>query len=83
MLGFIHKWDYNTVTSVLKTLKQLRRAIQNERRGVFHHDNAHPPTAARPRALLEHFTWELFDHPPYIPELAPSDCRLFTYPEIC
>jgi hypothetical protein len=23
--------------------------------------------------------WELFDHPPYSPDLAPSDYRLFPY----
>jgi transposase len=46
---------------------------------VLLHDNAHPHTAARTRALLEHFNWELFDHPPYIPDLAPRDYRLFTY----
>jgi hypothetical protein len=28
---------------------------------------------------LEHFNWELFDHPPYSPDFAPSDCHLFTY----
>jgi transposase len=43
------------------------------------HDNARPHTAARTRALLEHFNWELFDHPPYSPDLAPSDHHLFTY----
>jgi hypothetical protein len=36
-------------------------------------------TVARTRALLEHFNWELFDHPPYSPDLAPSDYHLFTY----
>jgi hypothetical protein len=29
--------------------------------------------------LLEHFRWELFDHPPYSPDLTSSDSRLFTY----
>jgi hypothetical protein len=28
---------------------------------------------------LEHFNWELFDHLPYSPELAPSDYHVFTY----
>jgi transposase len=42
------------------------------------HDNV-PPHAARTQALLEHFNWELFDHPPYSPDLAPSDYHLFTY----
>jgi hypothetical protein len=27
---------------------------------------------------LEYFNWELFDHRPYTPDLAPSDYRLFT-----
>jgi hypothetical protein len=35
-------------------------------------------TAARTRALLEHFDLELFDHPPYSCDLAPRDCHLFT-----
>jgi histone-lysine N-methyltransferase SETMAR len=43
------------------------------------HANAHRHAAARTRALLEHFNWELFDHHPYSPDLAPSDYRLFTF----
>jgi AAA15 family ATPase/GTPase len=40
------------------------------------HDNARPKTAARTRALLHHFNWELFDHRPYSTDLAPSDYHL-------
>jgi hypothetical protein len=29
--------------------------------------------------LLGYFKWELFDHPPYSLDLAPSDCHLFVY----
>jgi histone-lysine N-methyltransferase SETMAR len=43
------------------------------------HDDICPHTAARTRALLEHFDWELFDHPPYSPNLVPNDYHLFTY----
>jgi histone-lysine N-methyltransferase SETMAR len=28
---------------------------------------------------LEHLNWELFDHPPYSPDLTSSDYHLFTY----
>jgi hypothetical protein len=28
--------------------------------------------------LPKHFNWELFDHPFYSPDLAPSDYHLFT-----
>jgi histone-lysine N-methyltransferase SETMAR len=60
-------------------------AIQNKRRGmltfsiVLLHDNVHLHTAACTQALLKHFNWELSDHPPYSPDLAPSDYNLFTY----
>jgi histone-lysine N-methyltransferase SETMAR len=68
-----------------KTLNKLRRAIQKKRRGIMTagvvliHDNERPQTAAYTQALLEHFNWELFDHPPYSPDLAPSDYHLITY----
>jgi hypothetical protein len=69
------------------TLNDLRRAIQSKRNGmltfgVLHfHENKrlHASTIVRNRALLEHFNWELFDHPPCSTYLAPSDCHLFTY----
>jgi hypothetical protein len=32
--------------------------------------------AARTRTWLEQSNWELFDHPPYSPDLAPSDYHL-------
>jgi hypothetical protein len=40
------------------------------------HDNA------RTRALLEHFGWEIFEHPPYSPDLAFSDHNLFLHIKI-
>jgi hypothetical protein len=46
---------------------------------VLLHENARPHTAARTRALLEHFNWELFDYRVCSPDLAPSNCHLFTY----
>jgi hypothetical protein len=46
---------------------------------VLLHDNACLHTAARTQALLEQFSWELFDHPPYSPDFALRDYCLFTY----
>ncbi|GBL86217.1 Histone-lysine N-methyltransferase SETMAR [Araneus ventricosus] len=43
---------------------------------VLLHDNARPHTAASTQELLDQFGWEIFDHPPYSPELAPSDFHL-------
>jgi transposase len=82
-----------TLTSQVycENLKQLRKVIQNKRRGmltcsvlvVLLHDNARPHTAARTPALLELFNWELFDDPPYSPDLSQSDYHLFTYLKNC
>ncbi|GBO22454.1 hypothetical protein AVEN_182624-1 [Araneus ventricosus] len=66
-----------------ETLRNLRRATQNRRRGmlseriVLHHDNGRPHTAAAIQELLDLFGWEIFDHPPYSPNLASSDFHLF------
>jgi transposase len=46
---------------------------------VLLHDNAQPHTAARTQALLLHFKGKLFNHPPYSPDIAPSNYHLFTY----
>jgi transposase len=67
-----------------ETLKN-HRTIQNKGRGmltsgiVLLHENASPHIAVRTRQLPEHFNWELFEHPPCSPDLAPSDYHLFTY----
>jgi hypothetical protein len=39
--------------------------------------NPPPPRANDTNHLLKKYTCELFDHPPYSPELAPSDFHLF------
>jgi len=67
-----------------ETLKKLRRAIQNKRRGLLTsgvcllHDNARPHTANVTKQLLDSFGWDVLNHPPYSPDLAPSDYHLFT-----
>jgi transposase len=45
---------------------------------VLLHDDARPHTAARTTALIKRLDWEIFDHPPYSPDLAPSDYHLFS-----
>ena len=40
--------------------------------------NMRPHTVARTNALIKLFNWEIFDHPPYSPDLAPSDYHLFS-----
>jgi hypothetical protein len=89
MVEFMQKWTTVMSEVYSETLKKLHRAIQNKRHGmltfgvVLHHDNAHPHTGAHTLALLEYINWELFDHPPDSPDLAPSDYHLFTYLKNC
>jgi histone-lysine N-methyltransferase SETMAR len=42
-------------------------------------NNARLHTAAHTRALHEQFGWEIFEHPPYSTNLAPSDYHLFLH----
>lgn len=42
------------------------------------HDNARPHTARVTHDLLVRFGWDVINHPPYSPDLAPSDFHLFT-----
>jgi len=66
-------------------LKKLRRAVQNERRGMLIatilllHDNARPHPAAQTQDLITSFKWEQMYHPPYSPDLTPSDYHLFLH----
>jgi histone-lysine N-methyltransferase SETMAR len=65
------------------TLEQLRLAIRRKRAGLLSsgvillHDNATPHTAAATRAQLSRYNWEILEHPPHSPDLAPSDFHLF------
>jgi len=83
LVDFLERGQTINAERYCETLRKLRRAIQNKRRGklsekvLLIHDNARPHTAIHTRELLEGFRWEVFDHPPYSPDLAPSDFHLF------
>jgi glycine cleavage system protein P-like pyridoxal-binding family len=86
MVEFTQKRTKITLEVYCEIYKKLHRAGNSEqRRGmltsflVFLYDNALPHKVARTQALLEHFNWELFDHPSYSLDRALSDNHLFTY----
>ena len=66
-----------------KTLTKLRRALRDKRSisdGAnvrLLHDNARPHVAGSVRDKIQQFGWEVLQHPPYSPDLAPSDYHLF------
>ena len=65
-------------------LHKLRDAIKEKRRGMLsrgvrlHHDNAPVHTAAVAKAAVKECGFKEIEHPPYSPDLAPSDCYLFS-----
>ena len=64
----------------IETLTALKRRI--ERIGIrndtlLQHDNARPHTSAATRDAIQRLDFSVLPHPPYIPDLAPSDFHLF------
>ena len=65
------------------TLRKLKTAIKNRRRGMLSkgvlllQDNARPHVAKVCKDLLQHFRWEVLHHPPYSPNLSPCDFHVF------
>jgi hypothetical protein len=68
---------------IAKHQKTCLGSFRKNRRGMLTsgvelcRENVLPHISARIRALLEHLNWELLDHPPYSPDLAPSHYKLF------
>jgi hypothetical protein len=46
-------------------------------RGVLLHDNTRPHTARATQEIIQELQWDILEHPPYSPGLAPSDLHLF------
>jgi hypothetical protein len=64
----------------VKHLKKLCTSIQKKRVECWHPVQCFFMTMRdRTHILFENFNCELFDHPPYSLNLAPSDYHLFTY----
>ncbi|KAJ4448998.1 hypothetical protein ANN_00390 [Periplaneta americana] len=85
LIEFLPRGETINRENYCQTLKKLRHAIQNKRRGmltdgvVLLHDNTRPHTARDTQNLISKFGWEQIDHPPYSPDLAPSDFHLFLH----
>ncbi|GFV34344.1 mariner Mos1 transposase [Trichonephila clavipes] len=83
LINFLERGAAINSERYCQTLRNLRRAVQNKRRGqltskiLFLHDNARPDTANCTQELLNSFKWEVFPHPPYSSDVAPSDFHLF------
>jgi transposase len=75
----------NTVNSTryIETTKNLQRRVCRVRRSTSRilllHDNARPHTARATIDALETLKFEVLPHPPYSPDLAPSNFHFFPH----
>ena len=72
----------NTVNSTkyvntLEKLKARLRRVRSEKVSIIHHDNTPPHTSLETRTALDCLGLRTLLHPPYSPDLAPSDFFLF------
>lgn len=81
LLGKNETVDSDKYCQQLECLKaaiaEKRPALANRRGVVFQHDNARPHTSVATCRRLYDFGWDVLPHPPYSPDLAPSDYHLF------
>ena len=68
---------YHQLDKLNDSLKQKRPELINRKGVVFHQDNARPHTSLLARQKLLELGWDIMPHPPYSPDLAPSDYYLF------
>jgi histone-lysine N-methyltransferase SETMAR len=62
---------------VNKCLKEKCPHLVNRKGVVFHQDNAHSHVSKITQQKIKELNWEILDHLPYSPDLAPSDHHLF------
>ena len=60
-----------------KEIKEKLPELATRKGVIFHHDNARPHKSLIIRKNLLELGWEVMPHPPYSPDLAPSDYNLF------
>ncbi|BFZ13360.1 hypothetical protein BsWGS_16399 [Bradybaena similaris] len=83
LTNFKKKGDNVNSESYCEVLSVLRDAIRRKRPGLLTrgvlllHDNARPHTARLTQEKIKNLGWKILEHPPYSPDLAPSDFHLF------
>lgn len=60
-----------------QAIEKKRPSLYNRKGVVFLHDNARPHTSLMTRQKMRELGWEVLMHPPYSPDIAPTDYHLF------
>ena len=83
LVDFLPKGEAIHSEVYIKTLRKLKAKIRRVRSNsemanvLLQHDNARPHTRIRTMEAIILFGWTVIPHPPYSPDLAPSDYHLF------
>lgn len=64
-------------------LRQKQPALTDRKTLCLLHDNARPHTAKITTQKLHQLGYEIFPHPPYSPDLSPTDCFSSTWMTFC
>lgn len=73
--GPLYRQQLNRLSQALRD-KRPQYAERHEK-VILLHDNARPHIAKTVKQKLEQLKWDVLPHPPYSPDLAPSDYHLF------
>jgi len=68
---------YSSLPLKLKNILKEKRCGKVYKGVLFLHDNAPVQRALATQKKLAYLGFQCFDHPPYSPDLAPSDYHLF------
>ena len=78
---FWHISDFVLASYTFGCMKMMRLTIWQyewrHEKGILQHENARPHVAKPVKTYLETLKWEVLLHPPYSPDIAPSDYYLF------
>ena len=74
-----HRWSISNAIDDLSRALKDKRPQYNERHDkvILQHDNARPHVAKVVKTYLGTLKWEVLPHPPYSPDVAPSNYHLF------
>ena len=67
----------NQLDNMMKNLAEKQPKLVNRDRPILLHDNTRPHTANRTQLKILKWDLETTDHPPYTPDLSPTDYNLF------
>jgi histone-lysine N-methyltransferase SETMAR len=60
-----------------EAIRRKKTGLLTKGLGVVMHDSARPHSAAATANLLNSWGWKILPHPPYSPDLTPSDFHIF------